>query len=57
MGDITGMILDGILCEQCGVFIDEDYGGFPRNCDDCKSAKEQDLEERENYYKRQNFRD
>lgn len=36
MGAITEMILEGILCEKCGIFIDENSGGYPRKCDDCK---------------------
>ena len=35
MGEITEMILEGFLCENCGVFIDEKAGGFPRKCEDC----------------------
>jgi hypothetical protein len=37
MGEITEMILEGFLCEHCGAFIDEDAGGFPRKCEDCKT--------------------
>ena len=36
MGDIAEMILDGILCEQCGVFIDFEITGYPRLCNDCE---------------------
>jgi hypothetical protein len=32
MGDTADLMLDGILCEQCGVFIDEVGVGYPRNC-------------------------
>jgi hypothetical protein len=32
MGEIADMMLEGLLCEQCGVFIDEDPPGHPRNC-------------------------
>ena len=35
MGDIAEMMLEGILCEQCGCFIDFDYVGHPRLCEDC----------------------
>lgn len=37
MGEIAEMIIEGILCEECGVFIDEDYAGFPRKCEDCNN--------------------
>lgn len=37
MGEIAEMILEGILCEQCGMFIDGEEVGFPRLCDFCRS--------------------
>jgi len=39
MGDVTDAILEGVLCEQCGVYIDSPAGGFPRKCDDCKPKR------------------
>lgn len=36
MGDIAEMMLDGTLCECCGVYIEEvEAQGFPRRCSDC----------------------
>lgn len=35
MGEIANMMLDGTLCEQCGCFIDFDYVGHARLCEDC----------------------
>lgn len=35
MGDIAEMILEGILCQDCGSFIGE-ATDYPRSCDDCK---------------------
>ncbi|MGL5712547.1 MAG: hypothetical protein ACRCX2_05970 [Paraclostridium sp.] len=35
MGDISEMILDGILCMQCGGFIDVEVVGYPRKCSCC----------------------
>jgi hypothetical protein len=35
MGEIVEMILEGILCELCGGYIDDNYGGYPRKCSDC----------------------
>lgn len=32
MGDIADMMLDGTLCEGCGVYIEGDADGFPRYC-------------------------
>ncbi len=37
MGEIADMMLDGTLCECCGVYIDYgDADGFPRYCEGCK---------------------
>lgn len=36
MGDVVEMILDGILCEVCGGYIEDDETpGHPRKCEDC----------------------
>ena len=35
MGEITEMVLDGILCELCGVFIGDAVGN-PRKCITCR---------------------
>lgn len=32
MGEIADMMLDGTLCEACGVYIEGDGEGFPRYC-------------------------
>lgn len=37
MGDVSGMMLDGTLCEQCGVYVGDPLG-FPRKCRDCNTA-------------------
>lgn len=36
MGEITEMILEGILCEQCGSLVDGKESGYPRKCEDCE---------------------
>jgi len=36
MGDVVDAILEGVLCEQCAVYIDTEAMGFPRKCGDCK---------------------
>lgn len=49
MGEITEMILDGILCEQCGCIIEDliptddseelfEGPGYPRKCKECNSC-------------------
>lgn len=35
MGEILEMMLEGILCEQCGALIDGEETGYPRLCEDC----------------------
>lgn len=38
MGEIADMMLDGTLCQECGVFI----GGpveYPRTCGDCEKER------------------
>jgi hypothetical protein len=42
MGDITQLVLDGIVCEQCGSIIDGYMTDYPRTCADCK--KYEDIE-------------
>ena len=32
MGDIADMMLDGTLCEMCGVYLEGEADGFPRYC-------------------------
>lgn len=39
MGEISEMILDGTLCQICGVFLeDEEDAGYPRTCEGCEGA-------------------
>ncbi|HEX3163583.1 MAG TPA: hypothetical protein VHQ92_13480 [Pseudolabrys sp.] len=40
MGDVADMILDGCLCEQCGIYLGTGVG-FPQCCPSCQ---------RDNYY-------
>uniref|UniRef100_A0A6M3K994 Uncharacterized protein n=1 Tax=viral metagenome TaxID=1070528 RepID=A0A6M3K994_9ZZZZ len=36
MGDIADMMLEGILCETCGEFLDDGAPGHPRRCPACR---------------------
>jgi Zn finger protein HypA/HybF involved in hydrogenase expression len=36
MGEIANMVLDGTLCEGCGVLIDGAVPGYPRSCSGCR---------------------
>ena len=41
MGDITELILEGVLCQECGGLmedIEEDFGGpgYPQTCEECR---------------------
>lgn len=43
MGDIAEMMMEGTLCQECGGFIDDDEdGGYPRTCEDCKREAAED---------------
>ena len=44
MGDTSEMMQEGILCESCGIYLDEDEthkgyepNGVPQQCNDCTS--------------------
>ncbi|WP_098493331.1 hypothetical protein [Collimonas sp. PA-H2] len=36
MGDVADMMLDGTLCQGCGVFLNEDAPGYPCSCRGCR---------------------
>lgn len=38
MGDVADMILDGIICECCGVYIGDECG-YPRRCRSCSKPE------------------
>jgi len=38
MGEIAEMMLDGTLCEECGLYIGLGQG-IPRKCHNCKPRK------------------
>jgi len=35
MGEIADQILHGVLCQECGGYINGEAAGIPRTCDDC----------------------
>lgn len=35
MGEVVDMILEGLLCEVCGAWIDDNSIGEPRKCVTC----------------------
>ncbi len=35
MGEVAEMVLDGTLCQVCGIFLNADGDGFPRTCLSC----------------------
>jgi hypothetical protein len=39
MGEIADMVIEGILCEGCGVYMDDEYYDAPRKCSDCQPTK------------------
>lgn len=38
MGEIAEMMLEGLLCEGCGVCIDGGAPGHPRKCGECANT-------------------
>ena len=40
MGEITDMILEGILCQVCGTYLEESEG-CPTTCADCLDDEEE----------------
>jgi tRNA(Ile2) C34 agmatinyltransferase TiaS len=36
MGEVADMMLDGDLCEGCGVYMGSPGDGYPRKCADCQ---------------------
>ena len=43
MGEISEMMLDGTMCQCCGVYLNcgEEGDGFPEYCDGCKPEEEE----------------
>ena len=39
MGEIAEMMLDGTLCEGCGVYLPGDADGYPRRCKHCAAER------------------
>lgn len=35
-------MLDGLICQICGQFIDFEASGYPRPCDECEKLGEDD---------------
>ncbi len=38
MGEIAEMILDGVLCQECGIALNGEAPGYPRSCHSCKAS-------------------
>ena len=43
MGEISNLILDGVLCEECGAYIGEPIYA-PRKCKTCASKNKQQIQ-------------
>lgn len=44
MGEVAEMMLDGTLCQVCGVYIDDKECAHPRSCEDCAAEEAEDEE-------------
>ncbi len=40
MGEIADAMVNGLLCEWCGVYVDGEEPGYPRLCEDCLELPE-----------------
>ncbi len=40
MGDVADMMLDGTLCEGCGVYLEGESFGVPRYCAGCREDRQ-----------------
>ncbi len=49
MGDAADLILEGVVCQFCGVFVNrsEDAPGYPITCDGCDDEDDEDDAEEE----------
>jgi len=52
MGQAADLILEGIVCKDCGEFIDGDSPGFPRSC--CIGSSRSELKNTEKTIKQKN---
>lgn len=39
MGEVAEMMLDGTLCEGCGVFLNDEAPGYPCYCGSCAGER------------------
>lgn len=41
MGEVAEMILEGLLCQECGGVMDDlESPGYPRTCDFCRGEEQ-----------------
>lgn len=40
MGEAAEMVLEGLLCEVCGAYVDGEEPGYPRKCENCEVKEE-----------------
>lgn len=41
MGEIADMMLDGTLCNTCGMYLDQEPEGFPVDCEICAEDEDE----------------
>lgn len=39
MGGTVDLILEGILCQNCGEYLEDSLGEFPQSCSNCKNRE------------------
>lgn len=40
MGEMAEAVLNGEMCEWCGVWLDGEPAGYPQLCPDCQKEKD-----------------
>jgi len=50
MGEIADMMLDGTLCEGCGVFLNKNPPGYPCYCDECEGPGQEPYPKKEDRF-------
>ncbi|OLN21879.1 hypothetical protein BTO30_12330 [Domibacillus antri] len=54
MGDMAEMVLDGLICERCGSFTDEEESGYAKLCGECERDLRQKQVRPRRFWKKKN---
>ena len=51
MGDIADAVIEGMMCELCGVYLGIGPG-YPRQCEDCQNEETQNGKNKSSKYRK-----